>query len=141
MEKGRFSGSQQQWRALHLLHYMATGETGPAEYELALPKILCNWPVQGPVVGSWLITQEEKEEAENVLQSAIDQWKQLRNTTPAGLQVNFLQRNGKLYKKNDKWCLQVETVPAIDLLLDSLPWTISMIKLPWMKELLRVEWR
>ena len=76
---------------------------------------------------------------EGLLLAAIAQWEILKNTSPGVLQETFLQREGKLYYRNDKWYLQVEKKP-VDILLRHLPWTISMIKLPWMKELLRVEW-
>jgi hypothetical protein len=36
--------------------------------------------------------------------------------------------------------LQVEG-KALDILLDYLPWTLSIVKLPWMKKLLHIEWR
>ena len=52
----------------------------------------------------------------------------------------FLQRSGKLFSKDDKLYLQVEQ-SAIDILLDHLPWNLSVIKLPWMPDILRVEWR
>ena len=29
---------------------------------------------------------------------------------------------------------------GVDVLLESLPWTISIIKLPWMQDSLQVEW-
>ncbi|MFZ3087612.1 MAG: contractile injection system tape measure protein, partial [Methylotenera sp.] len=36
-------------RAVSLLHYLATGQRNAAEYELVLPKILCNVPLSTPV--------------------------------------------------------------------------------------------
>ena len=30
---------------------------------------------------------------------------------------------------------------TVDVLLDQLPWGVSLLKLPWMDRLLRVEWR
>jgi hypothetical protein len=35
--------------------------------------------------------------------------------------------------------LQVEQ-KAVDVLLNTLPWGIGVIKLPWMKEILHTEW-
>jgi hypothetical protein len=51
-----------------------------------------------------------------------------------------LLRPGKLIRKEDgDWLLQVES-RTFDVLLEHLPWGISMIKLPWMKKMLWVEW-
>ena len=79
-------------------------------------------------------------EADNMLQAAIDQWKFLKNTSPTGLREGFLQRSGKYFTRNDKLYLQIES-DSIDVLLDQLPWNIGIIKLPWMKDMLWVEWR
>ena len=51
----------------------------------------------------------------------------------------FLQRNSILYPESTGWLLKVEK-GSFDMLLDSLPWGKSMVKLSWMKKLLRVEW-
>ena len=56
------------------------------------------------------------------------------------LREGFLQRVGKLVNRNDRLVLFMET-SAIDVLLDYLPWNLSIIKLPWLKDLLYVEWR
>jgi hypothetical protein len=64
----------------------------------------------------------------------------LKGTSIDGLRETFLQRNGKLFTKNDNLALQIEQ-SSIDMLLDHLPWNLGIIKLPWMKDLLKVEWR
>jgi hypothetical protein len=65
----------------------------------------------------------------------------LRNTSPDGLRGTFLIRSGKLcLRDGGDWSLQVES-NSFDILLDQLPWGISMIKLPWMEKMLWVEWR
>jgi hypothetical protein len=50
-----------------------------------------------------------------------------------------LQRAGKLSRVDDGWLLQIEQ-KGVDVLLSYLPWGIGLIKLPWMTELLYVEW-
>lgn len=141
VQQGKFIDTTAQQKAIYLIHFLATGETEAAEYELVMPKLLCGWPMEQPVETGLTLSAEELEEADQLLQSAIRQWTSLKNTSPDGLRVNFLQREGLLKCKDDKWYLQVAALSAIDLLLDTLPWTLSMIKLPWMASLLRVEWR
>lgn len=128
-------------RALSLLHFLATGQTVAPEYELVLPKILCQVPVDAPVESQMELTTTEQEEAVALLEAVIRHWQVLRNTSPDGLRAAFLLRSGKVSLRDDgDWFLQIES-RAHDVLLDQLPWGISMIKLPWMKYMLRVEWR
>jgi hypothetical protein len=52
-------------------------------------------------------------------------------------------RNGRLMRDESAghhWALIVET-KAYDVLLDTLPWRISMIRLSWMTDMLAVQWR
>ncbi|WP_161887922.1 contractile injection system tape measure protein [Pontibacter russatus] len=138
--QGSFTDSKTQQKALYLLHYLATGEKTAEEYELVVPKVLCAYQLQQPVSKKISLLEHETEEADQLLQEAIRQWQVLKNTSPAGLQETFLQRRGKLLSKNETLCLQLEA-GAMDVLLDYLPWNLSILKLPWMKSLLHVEWR
>jgi hypothetical protein len=128
-------------KALCLLNYLATGQKEMPEYNLVLPKVLCQFPVSAPTPFDVQLTDTELEEADDLLDATIRHWDALRNTSREGLRSTFLLRAGKLSKKEDgDWLLQVET-KSFDILLDQLPWGISMIKLPWMKQMLWVEWQ
>jgi hypothetical protein len=127
-------------KAVFILHYLATGETVAAEHELLICKLLCGYPLDEPLPAEIIFTEAELQEATDMLTALIQQWDKLKNTSVAGLREGFLQRPGKLFIKNDSPYVQVES-HAIDVLLDYLPWNLSMIKLPWLKEILRVEWR
>lgn len=140
VEEGKFVDELAQQKAIYLLHYVANGRATAQEYELVVAKILCEWPLQKPIEKDIEIMEDELNEADNMLLAVVEQWSVLKNTSVAGLREAFLHRMGKLYSKNDSPHLQVET-NAIDVLLDQLPWNLSMIKLPWMKKILRVEWR
>lgn len=128
-----------QQKALYLLHYLATGNTRPLEHEMVILKVLCSFPLENPV-DLIELNEEEIAEAESLVKSAIGQWDILKGTSQAALREGFLQRKGKLFTNNGILLLQIEQ-SAIDMLLDHLPWNLSIIKLPWMKEVLRVEWR
>jgi Contractile injection system tape measure protein len=128
-------------KALALLHYLTTGSTKTPEYELVLPKILCNIPLSIPIPSEIEITSAETDEATALLDAVIRHWEALRNTSQDGLRGTFLLRPGKLSLKNDgDWLLQVEP-RTFDILLDQLPWGITMVKLPWMEKMIWVEWR
>lgn len=126
-------------RAAQLLFYLATGQEETPEYDMVLPKFLCGMPLEIPIYRSIDLSETEKTESISVLQSAIDHWGKLKKTSPDGLRVGFLQRDGKLEKRTQGWYLTVEQ-RSMDVLLNYLPWNLRMIKLPWMEELLRVEW-
>ena len=72
-------------RALCLLHYLTTGETTAPEYELILPKILCNAPLKTPVEREVELTAAELNEADALLEAVIRHWEVLQNTSPDGL--------------------------------------------------------
>ena len=140
VEENTFCHDLAQQTAIYLLHYLATGETSAPEYELVLPKLLCGWPLNEAISPDIYPLEEAFSEAEELLQTVINYWEALKNTSPDGLREGFLQRQGKLTRVgNQQWKLQVEQV-AIDVLLSRLPWGVSMVKLPWMDALLTVEW-
>ena len=127
-------------KALALLQYLTTGSTKTPEYEMVLPKILCNIPLSTPIPSENEITGDEIDEASALLDAVIKHWEALRNTSQDGLRGTFLLRPGKLSLKNDgDWLLQVEP-RTFDILLDQLPWGITMVKLPWMEKMIWVEW-
>ncbi len=128
-------------RALCLLHYLATAELTAPEHRLTVAKVLCEVPIDEPVDADVGLTEADTAEANALLEAAIRQWRVLRGTSPDGLRDEFLRRPGMLATDlDDGWLLRVETRTS-DILLDQLPWGISMLKLPWMSRLVRVEWR
>lgn len=140
IDAGAFISPEDKKKAIFLLHFLSTGDTQADEHQLVVPKILCDFPVEEPIEKAFDLSQTEITEAMDLLTAAIQQWDILKETSIEGLRVSFLQRNGKLLLKKEQLVLQVEA-SSIDLLLDHLPWNLSIIKLPWVKEILRVEWR
>jgi|GEM_PF-1106409 hypothetical protein len=127
-------------QAIYLVHYLATGERTAPEYELVLPKMLCGYALEMPLPGDILLTDEACSEGDLLLQNVIQRWEKLKNSSVDALREGFLRRNGKLYNWNDRLSLQVEA-SSIDVLLDFLPWNLNLVKLPWLKEMIYVEWR
>ncbi|WP_340065859.1 contractile injection system tape measure protein [Ascidiimonas aurantiaca] len=140
MENSTFINTEAIYKAIHLLHYTATGNTGAEEYHLPMSKVLCGFPVSEPVKRVILLEEQHKEIAESLLEAVIKQWSVLKNTSVAGLRETFLQRDGKLEPGEEMFYLRVEQKP-FDMLLDQLPWSIGTIKLSWMTKALKTEWR
>ena len=143
-KEGAFTNKAARQRAIRLLHYLATFEEQSAEYMLVLHKALCGLPLEDPIENDFVISDRERAEAKSLLESVLELWGALKETSPEGLQQAFLQRKGKLSYEEEPtpgWKLQVER-KAIDILLEmkAPPWSYSVVKLPWMDYLIRVEW-
>lgn len=128
-------------RALCLLHHLATGELIAPEHHLTVAKVLCGVPLDRPVVADVGITAAEVAEAAALLEAVIGHWAALGHSSPEALRVEFLDRHGVLTADpvgDRQLCVEGRTS---DILLDELPWGISMVRLPWMARMLAVQWR
>ena len=134
-----FFGDEERMRAIQLTQFLVTGKTEMEEWNLSLNKIICGADLNFPVQPTLDISLEEEGLSEKMLKGALQNWPKLKNTKPATFQETFLQREGRLYKRDNRWELIVEK-KAYDMLLNTLPWNISMIKLNWMSDRLVVVW-
>lgn len=139
LEKKNFINEAAQQRAILLLHYLATGETEAAEFNLVMQKVLCGYRLEDTLPAAIEITETEIEESKKMLHAVIDYWPPLKNTSIEGFQTTFLQRQGRLSTIQSGWLLRVEQ-KAVDILLGKLPWGFSTIRLPWMSSMMNVEW-
>lgn len=137
-EQRHFISMEKNERAVHLLKYMSGYKGIHYGHCLSLEKLMCGLPPAFPVSPKFRIRKEEKQEVEQLLAAVCQHWKPLQGTSIAGLQQSFLQRQGVFVRDALSWVLSVET-SGIDLLLDQLPWEISMLMLPW-AEALCVSW-
>ena len=135
----KFKSDAAQQRAVLILQYLATAQSACLESELLLNKILCAVDPLEPALNRIELTRQEQKESAHLLQSVIEQWATLKKTSVAGLQQAFLCRQGRLLKQDNGWNLLIER-NAYDMLLDSLPWSISLIRFSWMQTTVFVEW-
>ncbi|WP_183576373.1 contractile injection system tape measure protein [Mucilaginibacter sp. X5P1] len=135
----KFVSDEARQRAVLLLHYLATGETKVAEFNLTLQKVMCGYPLDDTLPDELLLTEKEITESDNLLSAVTNYWVPLNNTSIQGLRNSFLQREGKLELRENGWLLTIEQ-KTLDILLGKLPWGISTIRLPWMEQLLNVDW-
>src|SRR5205823_13905763 len=82
-------------RALCLLHYLATGNRFAPEYDLLVPKVLCNVQLDTPVQSRVELSASAEEEAAALLAAVIRHWDALGNTSQENLRGSFLVRPGK----------------------------------------------
>lgn len=139
VKDGAFVSEEYQFRALHFLQYMVTGEAATKEQELTFNKLLVGLQPEAPVPFDVFLTDKELEEAEHLLKTVLDSWKALKSNSVELFRQTFLQKEGLMKKDMASWKLYVER-SAYDILLDRLPWSYSVVKLPWMDNLVNVEW-
>lgn len=121
-------------KAAALLHFLATGRDEVYEFELGFIKLLLGLnPDQPLAVSKGLLSLSQKEEAESLLLSVIEHWSSLKNTSIEGLRISFIQRNGLLIPNEDGWKVHLESA-SYDVLLKTIPWSYSIVKLPWMNK-------
>jgi hypothetical protein len=135
-----FLGAEERRRAVLLAHSLATGAEEADEPDVAVAKLLCGVDFAEPVPRRLDSTDDERLQADSLLAAAIGHWPQLGGTSISGLREAFLLRPGRLERQEEGWRLTVERL-SLDVLLDSLPWTISLVRTPFMAEILRVNWR
>ena len=124
-----------------VLHNLVYGPSpDPHEFDLGLCKVLLGVePHQQPMFLPEPLSDEIHRELHDLLSSVIQHWGALGSTTPASLQQSFLQRRGVLTESATELRLRME-VQGVDVLLQRLPWSISVIRLPWMNRPLYVDW-
>lgn len=139
-KSGAFRDPEAQLRAVLLTQALATGQEEAPEPDLVLAKLLCGVALQHPVPRSITRTDAERDEAETLLGAVIQHWGALGGTSAQGLQEAFLQRPGVLQITEQGRFLIVER-RGTDVLLDRLPWTLSLQQTPFMEAPLLVDWR
>jgi hypothetical protein len=136
----QFIDEASKQRAIHLLQYLANGQSETPEEDLVLNKIMCGMEHDTPVIPGIDILKEETDEAENLLINVIDKWQALKNSSPGSVQATFLKRDGLIRREDQhNWKITVER-KAVDVLLDKLPWGLSMFRMPWSEYFIQVEW-
>lgn len=138
-ENGKFVAESDQSLAARVLQFLVYGQNELSENFYPLNKILCGMGISQILEEEKDISGDFKIECEELLLAVIGHWSVLKNTSVDGLRETFLQRNGKISRVEKGWKLQVER-KTVDVLLDKLPWGLGIIKLPWMNEMMFVEW-
>jgi hypothetical protein len=133
-----FQDSLARHTAVRMLAYLSFGELVIEEYDLLLPKLLCDMPWNEvlPVIE---LSTVHKAAANQLLQAILRHWRALKSQSVDFLRQQFFWRQGRLKAIDNGWGLSIEK-RAQDILLDKLPWGTGVIRLPWMKEALHVDW-
>lgn len=123
----------------HLLHYIATGKEQDWEYNLLFEKILCGITFNDSIRKDIVLPDEMKAEVELLLKSVLENWPVLKNSSVELLRNEFLQREGKITCSEGKIHVEIQKKTQ-DILLNKLQWSLSMIRLPWSKQMIYTKW-
>ncbi|HEX2534581.1 MAG TPA: contractile injection system tape measure protein [Chitinophagaceae bacterium] len=143
VEQNNFPDSEAQQRAILLLHFLCTGSTTADEDELLLGKLLCGWPLHEPVDPDCAPGSTVQLEAEQWMEALLAGWKEQHPPALSWLRRHFLNRSGRLCRREGEgWLLEVER-KAEDMVFESplmqkcLP---GVVRLPWMTKIVFVRW-
>jgi hypothetical protein len=125
--------------AVHLLHYLATKREQQYESNMLFEKILCGVHSSTILQRNVVLSDELKANSEELLKAVLQNWGALKNASPDLLRNEFLQRLGMISFKETNPKIKVER-KVYDILLDKLPWGISVCRLPWLDYLLFTDW-
>jgi len=139
LHEQQFISIQHQEKAVHYLQYIATGLTKTEEHLLLLNKLFCGLSLTHPVSGGITIEDSERELINGLIKAAVGYWPAAGDTSINGFRGNWLVRDGLLHENENKWELHVEK-RVYDVLIYKSPFSFSIIKFPWMKKPLHVNW-
>jgi hypothetical protein len=140
VKESAFVDSRKQRRAVLLMQCLVDASTRSPEYLLPLNKVLCGLCLSEPLDATLIPGELETTACRRLLRAVVANWQILKNTSIAGFQQAFLQREGILRPHHGAWLLQVEGA-SHDVVMDKLPWSIQVVKLPWMARILYVDWQ
>ncbi len=139
LEENQFKNRDAQYKAVHCLQFLATGQTATEEHLLSLNKVLCGVDIASPTSESIEIPETEKELMEGLIKAAIEHWSAIGKSSVMGFRGNWLVRDGILREEEDRWELIVEK-RSYDILLQRSPFSFSIIRMPWMEKPLHIIW-
>lgn len=138
MENGHFKTPAAAMRGIAMLHYTATGQQAFKEEDHVLNKLLCGVSVGENSVGMKL-TEEEIKMIDGMLTALAEHWAVIKNSSQDDVRGNWLLREGRLRETDNYWELTVKR-QAQDILMSSLPFTLSPVKYSWMKKMIMIHW-
>lgn len=126
-------------QAVHYLQYIVTGKEHTDESFLPLNKVLCGIELSAPLPAEINVSPGSEEMIEGLINALIGHWPAIGHTSIDGFRGNWLVRKGILTETEEKWELNVDK-RAYDMLLGKSPFSFSVIKFPWMKKPVHVNW-
>jgi hypothetical protein len=126
-------------RAVHLLQYLVDGRLDQPEPDLALNKALAGLVPAAPVTPRIEPSPADLALCDSLVEAVIANWPMMRGNSPEALRETFLRREGRLTREDGRWALRVQR-RSLDLIVDRIPWAISVVYHRWMTDPIHVTW-
>jgi hypothetical protein len=139
LKEGAFVSEEAKRKGVHIVQFLATGQTGTEERDLTLNKLLCGLQISDPVAEDVQLTPNEKEFCLGALKATISHWTAIGNNSTDEFRSNWLIRDGNLTAAAAGYELEVEK-RAYDIVLSRSPYSFSTIKFDWMEKPIYVSW-
>jgi hypothetical protein len=140
LDRGSFASPDAQQRAVHLLQYCASGSIAAPENGQLLNKLLCGLPLSAELDPGAPLSERELACSAQLIHTVCQFWTAMKNASPQIFREMFMMRTGALVRSDDDWSLAVAP-DRFDVLLASVPWSLSLVRLSWMEGTLRVRWK
>ena len=137
----KFKDDESVQKSILMMQYLVTGSTEFKEHELVLNKILCGVPKNSFVDIELEIDSVHLELCESLLSGVLKNWEKLSNSSIETLRTTFLIREGIL-SQNEELDFNLNVIKGpFDMLIETIPWNISIIQTTFMKNRLIVDWK
>lgn len=132
LENNQFKNEAAQIKAVQVLYFLATSNTDYQEQsELEILKRFVGLSSDNMISFPNNLTAADQKECLFLLQSFIANWDALKNCNVEIVQKHFLRKLGKILEKDETFKIVLEKSP-LDLLLNTIPFSYSIVKLPWL---------
>lgn len=165
-EQNQWISERQQWEAVRLLRYIATGETTWSEddYTYAghlVEKLLVGLDLEAPMPAAPMpatpmpATPEPAADSDSsfdpafvyaeaplaaMLETIQEYWPPMRNNSWTSLRKDFLSRRALITGLHDGQ-LTIQVQPhMMDVLIPRIKWGLSIVRYSWMNRMMKVEW-
>ena len=135
-----FKDEESLQKGILLTQYLVTGSTEFNENELVLNKILCGAPQFMNVDVTLEVDEVYLDLCESLLKGVLKNWEKLSNSSVQTLRETFLIREGILRPVELDYKLNV-IKGTFDMLIETIPWNISIIQTTFMKNKITVDWK
>lgn len=136
----KFKDETSLQKGIILTQYLVTGSLEIHENELVLNKILCGAEQRTPVDVKLNIDEVELQICDSLLKGVLQNWQKLNNSSVETLRQTFLIREGILTPNELDYDLDI-VKETFDVLLETIPWNISIIQTTFMKNRIIVDWK
>ncbi len=127
----KFTHLSSQQKAAHILTYLVNGNKTDYILDNTLNKILCGLQITSIIDDSIQLSDEQKNMCEDILEKTIKACSKFNNISINNFRESLLQSPGAITFENDRYILQIEN-QILSKLAEFIPWSISLVYLPWM---------